>query len=129
MPDDIQNIREVTTKLGDTIQKTTEVSNPQYTTEHNQNVAQRVIWYVAGALMALLAFRFLLSLLNANTANGLANFVYNVSYPFVAPFFSMFRYNNYAYGVSRFEVYTLVAIVFYALIAWGITKLVTINRR
>jgi hypothetical protein len=128
MADDVQNLKETTTRTGDTIQKTTELSDPHSESEHNRNVAERVVWFVASILLFLLAFRFLLSLLGANTTNGLANFVYNTSHPFVAPFFSLFRYDNYAYGVSRFEAYTLLAIVFYAVIAWGVAKLVTLNR-
>lgn len=128
MEEDIQKVRETTTRSGDTVQKTTEVNDPRARSEHTQNVLERVVWFVAGTLLILLAFRFLLSLLGANTANGLANFVYNTSYPFVAPFFSLFKYDNYAYGVSRFEVYTLVAIAFYAVVAWGIAKLATLNR-
>ncbi len=128
MSEDIQNVRETTTRSGDTVQKTTEVRDPGVKSQHQQNVAERVIWFIAGILLVLLAFRFLLSLLGANTTNGLANFIYSTSHPFVTPFFSLFRYNNYAYGVSRFEIYTLVAIVFYAVVAWGIAKLVTLNR-
>ncbi len=128
MTEDIQNVRETTTRSGDTVQKTTEVRDPRAKSEHQQNVAERVIWFVTGILLVLLAFRFLLSLLGANTTNGLANFVYNTSHPFVAPFFSLFRYNNFTNGVSHFEVYTLVAIGLYAVVAWGIAKLVTLNR-
>lgn len=128
MPEDIQNVTETTTRTGDTIQKTTELSDSRSRSEHTQNIVERVIWFVTGVLLTLLAFRFLLSLLGANTANGLANFVYSVSQPFVAPFFSLFNYNNYSYGVSRFEVYTLVAMAVYAVVAWGITKLVTLNK-
>lgn len=128
MTDDIQNVKETTTRTGDTVQRNTEVRNPRAGTEHTQNVVERVVWFVTGILLVLLAFRFLLSMLGANTTNGLANFVYSTSHPFVAPFFSLFRYNNFTNGVSHFEVYTLVAIVFYAVIAWGIAKLVTLNR-
>jgi len=128
MTEDIQKVRETTTRSGDTVQKTTDVSNSQAKTEHQQNVAERVVWFVAGILLVLLGFRFLLSLLGANTTNGFANFIYSASHPFVSPFFSLFSYKNYAYGVSRFETYTLVAIVFYAVVAWGIAKLVTLNR-
>src|SRR5476649_113894 len=95
--------------------------------EHEQVVAARVVWYVADILLALLAFRFVLALLGANTANAFANFIYTVSHPFVAPFFSLFSY-NFRYGVSHFESYTLVAMAVYALIAYGIAKLLTINR-
>lgn len=95
--------------------------------EPRDNMAARVIWYVAGVLLVLLAFRFVLALLGANPNNGFANFIYTVSHPFVAPFFSLFGY-NLRYGVTRFEVFTLVAMAVYAIIAWGLARLVTINR-
>jgi len=87
----------------------------------------RIIWYVAGVLLVILAFRFVLALLGANPNNAFANFIYNVSHPFVAPFFSLFGY-RLQYGVSRFEVYTLVAMAVYAIIAYGLARLVTIGR-
>lgn len=94
---------------------------------HNENVIARIVWYVAGILLVLLAFRFVFVLLGANPANGFANFIYSLSHPFVAPFFGIFNY-DFRYGVSRFESYTLVAMVVYALIAYAITKLITINQ-
>lgn len=96
---------------------------------HSQNVLTRIIWFVAGVIIFLLAFRFVLSLLGANTTNSFANFIYNASHPFVAPFFGLFSYNNIQYGISRFEVYTLVAIAVYAVVAWGLAALANINRR
>ncbi len=128
MQEDIHNVKETTTRSGNTVQKTTEVRDLQSRTEHQQNVVGRIVWFVAGIILILLAFRFLLSLLGANTTNSVADFVYNTSQPFVAPFFSLFKYSDYVYGESRFEIYTLVAMLFYAVVAWGITKLVTINR-
>ena len=128
MTDEIQEVNETTTRTGDTVQRTTQVNNPKQKSEHRQNVAERIVWYVAGVLLVLLAFRFGLALLGANTTNAFANFIYSASKPFVAPFFSLFKYNNYVYGVSRFEIYTVVAMAFYAVVAWGIAKLVTISR-
>jgi len=128
MADDVQKVRETTTKSGDTVQKTTEVKDPQAESEHQQNVAERAVWFVAGVILVLLAFRFLLSLLGANTANAFASFIYDVSHPFVSPFFSLFNYDSVIDGVARFEIYTLVAMLFYAVIAWGIAKLVTLTR-
>jgi hypothetical protein len=87
----------------------------------------RVIWYIAGVLLVLLAFRFVLAILGANPANGFASFIYDTSHPFVAPFFSLFGY-NLQYGTSKFEAFTLVAMAVYAILAWGLTKLVTLNR-
>lgn len=96
--------------------------------EHEKTVAARLVWYVAGILIALLAFRFAFALLGANTGNAFANFIYTTSHPFVAPFFGLFSY-NFRYGVSRFEIYTLIAIAVYALIAFAISRLITINHR
>jgi len=90
-------------------------------------LAARIIWYIAGLLLILLAFRFVLALLGANPANSFANFIYTVSHPFVAPFFGLFGY-NLRYGVSRFEIYTLVAMAVYEFIAWGLARLVTIEQ-
>ncbi len=92
-----------------------------------QNLLARIIWFIAGVLIVLLALRFVLSLLGANTNNSFASFVYNTSYPFVAPFFGLFSYQQ-TFGVSNVEIFTLVAIAVYVLIAWGIVRLVTLNR-
>ena len=87
----------------------------------------RLVWFLAGVLLVLLAFRFVFALIGANPSNGFANFIYSVSHPFVAPFFSLFSY-RLQYGVSRFEIYTLVAMAVYALIAFGIARLLVIDR-
>ena len=87
----------------------------------------RIIWFITGVIEVLLAFRFVLALLGANPSNAFANFIYNVSHPFVAPFFSLFGY-NLQYGVSRFETFTLVAMLVYLIIGWGLAKLVTISQ-
>ena len=91
-----------------------------------QFTVSNIIWYVAGLLESLLAIRFILALLGANPSNAFANFIYTLSYPFVAPFFSLFNY-NFRYGVSMFESYTLVAMVVYAIVAYAIARLLTLN--
>jgi len=90
-------------------------------------LAARIIWYIAGVLLVLLAFRFVLALLGANPSNQFANFIYSVSHPFVAPFFSLFGY-DLKYGVSRFETFTLVAMLVYTVVAWGLARLFTLKR-
>jgi uncharacterized protein YggT (Ycf19 family) len=94
--------------------------------EHGMNVAARLIYLIGGVLVALLALRFLLALLGANPANGFANFIYNLSYPFAAPFFGLFSY-SVSLGRSSFELGTLVAIVIYGLITELLVRLVTIG--
>jgi hypothetical protein len=92
-----------------------------------QTLLARIIWFVAGVILALLAIRFVLALLGANPANAFANFIYDASHPFVAPFFGLFSYDTQL-GVARFELYTLVAMLVYWLVAWGLARLATLNR-
>ncbi|OVE78491.1 hypothetical protein BVY00_02680 [bacterium G20] len=96
---------------------------------YGQTLAERIIWFAAGILLTLLAFRFVLSLLGANRGNGFANFIYDASHPFIAPFFNLFNYNIVDYGVARVEIYTLFAMAVYAFVAWILAELVTIGRR
>ena len=111
------------------VARTTEVvDRPDATRADNQNIAARVVWFIAGILLTLLGLRFLLALLGANQDNGFANFIYSASHPFVAPFFSLFNY-DIRNGVSHVELFTLVAMAIYALLAFGIARLLTINRR
>lgn len=127
MAERVEKISETRDRDGN-VRQTRIVRDDALNQDHRQNVATRAIWFVAGIILILLGFRFLLSLLGANTSNAFANFIYNTSHPFVSPFFNLFSYNSYQYGVSRFEVYTLVAMLVYLVIAWGLTRLVTINR-
>lgn len=127
MDDNIEKTSETTTRAGDTVHRTTETTRPHAKAEHQQNVAERVVWFFAGILLVLLGFRFVLALFSANTTNSFANFIYKTSHPFVSPFFSLFSYKQ-VYGASHVETYTLVAMVVYAVIAWGIVRLFTLNR-
>jgi hypothetical protein len=91
------------------------------------SLAARVIWFIAGVVITLLALRFIFVLFGANPNNGFVNFIYTVSHPFAAPFFGIFNYTQH-YGTARFEGSTLIAIAVYALIAWGLARLVTIRQ-
>ena len=81
----------------------------------------QIVWYLLGILEVLLAFRFVLKLLAANSSAGFTSFIYNASYPFAAPFLSVFRAMKIESSV--FEWTTLLAMLVYWLIAWGIIKL------
>ena len=89
-------------------------------------LAARVVWYITGFIVSLLALRFVLLLLGANQGNAFVDLVYGLSGVFAAPFFGMFSYEP-AYGQSVFEVSTIVAMLIYALIGWGIAKLLSIG--
>ena len=81
----------------------------------------QAVWYIAGLLEVLLAFRFALKLLAANPSAGFSRFIYAITYPFAAPFLNVFSASKVEGGV--FEWTTLLAMFVYCLIAWGIVKL------
>ena len=81
----------------------------------------QVVWYIVGLLEALLAFRFVLKLLGANPVAGFTSFIYDVTYPFAAPFLSVFRITKVEGSV--FEWTTLLAMLVYWLIGIAIVKL------
>ena len=81
----------------------------------------QIVWYILGILEVLLAFRFVLKLLAANPSAGFSSFIYNISYPFIAPFIAVFHTTKIAGSI--FEWTTLLAMLVYLLIALGIIKL------
>lgn len=86
----------------------------------------QVVWYVLGLFEALFAFRFILKLLGANPAAGFTQFIYGVTYPFVAPFLSVFRITRIE--GSTFEWTTVLAMLVYWLIAMAVIKLFVMGR-
>ncbi|MGV9001519.1 MAG: YggT family protein [Candidatus Saccharimonadaceae bacterium] len=89
-------------------------------------IAQRVIYYIGGVVIALLFVRLVLQLLGANQDSGFVEFIYGLSALFVAPFFGIF--GDPTFGKSQLETSTLVAIIVYALLTVGIAKLLTVTR-
>lgn len=84
----------------------------------------RSIAYLIAALEILLGLRFLLRVLGANTENSFAQFIYNLSDPFVAPFSTLFISPTAAEGSNIFDVNVLIAMVVYALLGWLAIRLV-----
>jgi len=86
----------------------------------------QVIWYILGILEILLVFRFVLKLLVANPDAGFSSFIYNMTYVFMSPFLSVFKVSQVEGNV--FEWTTLLAMLVYWLIAFGIIKLLLMSR-
>jgi uncharacterized membrane protein len=80
-----------------------------------------ITYFILGVLEVLLLIRLLLRLLGANEASGFVAFIYSLTHIFVGPFNGIF--NDQALGRSVFETSTLVAMIVYALLAWGIVSL------
>lgn len=88
-------------------------------------LAKRIVHYVGGFIITLLALRFILALFGAAEGNAFVDLVYSLSDVFVWPFYGIF--GEPTRGSSEFETSTLVAIAVYALVTVGIAKLFTIN--
>lgn len=86
----------------------------------------QVVWYILGFIEVVLAFRFLLKLTGANAAAGFTNLVYSISDPFVAPFLAVFRIQRVEGSVLEWT--TLLAMLVYLLIAWGIVRLFVMSK-
>lgn len=96
-----------------------------------KSTAQNVVWFILGLIEILLAVRFLLKLLGANSASGFVNAIYAVTNILTAPFDNIFNVSQSVAGQSRsvFEPSILVAAVVYAVIAYGIVKLINITQK
>jgi hypothetical protein len=92
---------------------------------NNTRVIQ-IVWWVVGFIDVLIALRFLLKMFGANPA-PFVRFMYDLTWPLVAPFHGIF--NTDQVGRSVFEAESLVAIVIYTLIGWGIVSLIRIMAR
>lgn len=87
-----------------------------------------VIYFLFGVLELFLAFRFVLKLAGANIGSGFVNFVYDLTGIFIKPFVGIFQRSitQGSDAASVFEPSTLIAIIVYVLLAWGIVKLIRI---
>ncbi len=93
--------------------------------------AQNIVWYLLGIVEIALAIRFALKLLGANPASSFVNFVYSLTRVLTLPFDSVFGVTSSTSGATNsvFEPSIIVAGLVYALIAWGIVKLICINQK
>ncbi|KAF0111724.1 MAG: hypothetical protein FD147_735 [Chloroflexi bacterium] len=102
------------------------------TTHHEQGREQRVttfkatqmIWLLLGILEAVIALRVVFKLIGVNAENPFAAFLYNVTNFFVAPFASLTAAP--AAGGMVFEFSSIIAMIVYALIGWGLERLVNV---
>jgi len=88
----------------------------------------RTISYLVGALLVLLALRFVLRLSGANPDNTFAQVIYGLSEPFVAPFSTLFISPTTADATQIFDVNVLIAMVAYVLLGWLALWLINLLR-
>ena len=85
---------------------------------------EQAVWLVTGIVTALLIIRFVFKVLAASTHANFVTFIYNLTQLFVAPFHGIF--NTQASGRNVFEPESVIAIVIYLLIGWGLARLVRV---
>jgi hypothetical protein len=87
-----------------------------------------LVYFFFGALEILLAFRLVLKLTGASLGNAFVGLVYGITGIFILPFQGIFH-SGVSQGIetsSVFEPSTLIAIIVYLVLAWGIVKLLSV---
>jgi hypothetical protein len=91
--------------------------------------ARHSIYYILGIIEVLLAFRFIFKLLGANQQNRFVLFLYSVTGILTAPFSGIFN-SSVSPGLSAksvFEPGTIIGMIVYAILAWGLVGLVKLK--
>lgn len=91
--------------------------------------AEYLIYFFFGLLEVLLIFRLLFKLTGASQSSGFVRVIYAIAGMFTLPFDGIFS-RGFAPGLETtavLEPATIVAILVYILLAWGIVKLVRIS--
>jgi hypothetical protein len=93
--------------------------------------ARKYVNYILGIIEVLLAMRFVFKLLGANPGNPFVSFTYSLTQIGLAPFTTIFSTAS-TKGLEAkavLEPATIIAMIVYAIIAWGIIKLIEINKK
>ena len=94
----------------------------EYRTKKGIFRTYQVLWYFLGFVEVMLALRFFFRMTGANPASPVVSAIYSISSVFVAPFRAIFPTTPVT-GASALEWTTLVAMLLWALLIWGIVKL------
>jgi|SRR5665647_755234 len=102
--------------------------NRVYRTDEKYLKQRRIVYYILGILEALFAFRLVFKILGANPGSIFVSLIYTISGAFLAPFNGIFRtaVNKGMETQSVLEPTTIIAMIVYALIAYGVVRLIEI---
>ena len=109
--------------MTDFITKKTKITTGESSADSSQTVGY-IIYLLAGILETLLIFRLIFKLTGANPESNFVNIIYSPTQIFIEPFAGIFPQAT-TQGVTTtavLEPATLVAIVVYALLTWGIIQ-------
>ena len=104
-------------------------NNTDNRTSVNNFKSRKIVYYLLGIIEAFFAFRLIFKLLGANPESTFVSLIYTVSGAFLAPFSGIFRtaVNKGIETKSVLEPATIIAMIVYALIAYGIVKIIEIS--
>lgn len=105
-----------------------EVTTETKSVASGSQTVEYLIYFFFGALEMLLVFRLVLKLMGANAASAFVGLIYGATGIFILPFQGIFR-SATTRGIettSVLEPATIVAIIVYAVLAFGVVKLVRI---
>lgn len=86
----------------------------------------QIVWYLFSVVEAILLFRFLLKIIQANPQTGFTDFIYSISQPLVKPFLGVLESSSVAGGLVEWS--SLLALLVYWMVAWGIVRLIVMLR-
>ena len=117
----------------ETITTQKDATNPTVNTRGRREATssqtvEYLVYFLFGILEALLVFRLIFKLTGASLSSAFVGLIYGLTGIFILPFEGIFR-RGFAQGVettSVLEPSTLVAIIVYVVLAWGIVKLLRI---
>jgi len=112
----------------DPVVNTTTKNTSVKSTATSSQTVEYLIYFFFGVVEILLAFRLILKLAGANIASAFVGLIYGLTGIFILPFEGIFR-RGFAQGVettSVLEPSTLIALIVYAVLAWGVVKLLRI---
>jgi hypothetical protein len=111
---------------GDQVTHSEHVSIPSPAANQRAGVDRitQAIYFIFGVINVLLLLRLVLLLLGAQEASAFVSLIYGASHPLVLPFQGIFA--EASVGGAVLEWASLVGIAVYSLIAYGITRAITL---
>ena len=82
----------------------------------------QIIWFLFCFLLAMIGIRVVLQLIGANTTAVFTQLIYGFTDLFLWPFMGITQ--NLAVGAMQLEITSVIAMIVYALLAWGLTRLI-----
>jgi hypothetical protein len=83
-----------------------------------------VVWFIMFIILSIIMLRVIMLLINANEANSFVSWIYGTSEFFVRPFMGIT--SDPSFNGAVFEVNSLIAMLIYILIVYGILQLVRV---